>query len=81
MTRVSVHEAKTHLSRLLDRMEDGEEIVIQRRGKDVAVLAPAPQPKRKRILGSEQHLGPLLPEGWERPLTDDEAEAFLDGKW
>jgi prevent-host-death family protein len=81
VTRVSVHEAKTHLSWLLDRMEDGEEIVIQRRGKDVAVLAPAPQPRRKRILGSEEHLGPLLPEGWENPMTDEEAKALLDGKW
>lgn len=80
MTRVSVHEAKTHLSRLLARMEDGEEIMIQRRGKDVAVLTPAPPPNKKRLLGTEQHLGPLLPEGWEAPMTATEAEAFLDGK-
>jgi prevent-host-death family protein len=81
MARVSVHEAKTHLSRLLNRMESGEEIIIQRRGKDVAVLAPAPLPKKTRVLGTERHLGPLLPEGWEKPMSDEEADAFLDGKW
>jgi len=37
---VNVHEAKTHLSRLLARVEAGERIVIARAGKPVAVLAP-----------------------------------------
>ena len=44
---VNVHEAKTHLSRLLARVERGEEIVIARAGKPVARLVPAePRPKR-----------------------------------
>lgn len=44
---VNVHEAKTHLSRLLERVERGEEIVIARAGKPVALLVPAePKPKR-----------------------------------
>lgn len=44
---VNVHEAKTHLSRLLERVERGEEIVIARAGKPVARLVPAePKPKR-----------------------------------
>ncbi len=81
MTRVSVQEAKTHLSRLLDQMENGEEIIIQRRGKDVALLAPAPPSPKKRIVGSERHLGPLLPEGWEKPMSAVEAAAFQDGQW
>ena len=37
---VNVHEAKTHLSRLLDRAAAGEEIVIGRAGKPVARLVP-----------------------------------------
>ncbi len=81
MTRVSIHQAKRHLSRLLDGVEKGDEIVIQRGGKDVAVLAPAPSAiRRKRVLGSERHLGPLFPENWERPMSDADAQAFLDGK-
>lgn len=38
MTVVNIHEAKTHLSRLLERVEAGEEIVIARAGKPVARL-------------------------------------------
>lgn len=37
---VNVHDAKTHLSRLLERVEAGEEIVIARAGKPVARLTP-----------------------------------------
>lgn len=37
---MNVHEAKTHLSRLLERVERGEEIVIARAGKPVAKLIP-----------------------------------------
>ena len=49
MTQVNVHEAKTHLSRLLDQAAAGEEIVIARAGKPVAVLSawkPTQQPRR-----------------------------------
>lgn len=38
----NVHEAKTHLSRLLSRVEQGEEIVISRSGEPVAKLVPYP---------------------------------------
>lgn len=50
MTEVNVHEAKTHLSRLLERVERGEEIVIARAGKPVAKLV-AIEPVRRRPLG------------------------------
>jgi prevent-host-death family protein len=38
MARIGMHEAKTHLSRLVERAEAGEEIVIQRNGKPVVRL-------------------------------------------
>jgi prevent-host-death family protein len=38
---IGAHDAKTHLSQLLDRVERGEEIVITRRGRAVARLSPA----------------------------------------
>jgi prevent-host-death family protein len=53
MADVSVHEAKTHLSRLLRRVELGEEIVICRGGTPVARLVPSIAPKKKRILGMD----------------------------
>lgn len=40
MATVNVHEAKTHLSRLLERVEAGEEIVVARNGRAVARLVP-----------------------------------------
>ena len=40
MDSVNVHTAKTHLSRLLERVERGEEILIARNGKPVARLTP-----------------------------------------
>jgi prevent-host-death family protein len=40
MARVGMHDAKTHLSRLVERAEAGEEVVIQRNGKPVVRLVP-----------------------------------------
>jgi len=46
MSITNVHEAKTHLSRLLDRVASGEEIVIAKAGKPVARLVPYGGPVR-----------------------------------
>lgn len=42
-TTVNMHEAKTHLSRLVERVEAGETVVIARAGKPVAELRPIPR--------------------------------------
>ena len=47
---VGTFEAKTHLSQLLDRVEEGQSIYITRRGKRVAQLVP-PEPKKKKKSG------------------------------
>lgn len=44
MTTVNVHEAKTHLSKLLERIEAGETVTIARAGKPVADLVPHRRP-------------------------------------
>ncbi len=75
---VSVHEAKTQLSRLLDLLEEGEDIVIVRHGKQVARLVRA-KASAKPQLGSMK--GQIAwKEGWERPFTDQEAEEFWEGR-
>jgi prevent-host-death family protein len=51
MDQVNIHHAKTHLSKLLDRVESGEEIVIARAGKPVAMLVPLRAARRPRRLG------------------------------
>jgi prevent-host-death family protein len=76
---VSVHQAKTQLSQLLNLVEDGEEVVIRRHGKVIARLVAA-NTTRQSPLGAMR--GEFeLKDGWERPLTDKEADAFLKGKW
>lgn len=40
MATVNIHDAKTHLSRLLERVEAGEQITIARAGKPIADLVP-----------------------------------------
>jgi prevent-host-death family protein len=71
---VGVHEAKTHLSKLLERVAAGEEITITRRGEAVARLvsvAPAP----KRVFGEDE--GKFeVPEDFDDPLPDDLLELF-----
>jgi prevent-host-death family protein len=50
MTSVNIHEAKTQLSRLISKVEAGEEIVISRAGKPVAKLVRV-QPKKRAKFG------------------------------
>ena len=52
MRQVNVHEAKTHLSKLLEQVEHGEEIVIARNGKPIARLVPhVPSRNYRAIVG------------------------------
>ena len=51
MKQVSIHEAKTQLSRLLEEVEGGERIIIARSGEPVAVLSPYKVAVRRRRLG------------------------------
>jgi prevent-host-death family protein len=72
---VNVHEAKTHLSRLLARVEKGHEIVLARAGKPVARLVPYQSPAR--IFGRDAGLFEV-PEDFDDPLPDDVQKAFED---
>ncbi|MDX2209526.1 MAG: type II toxin-antitoxin system prevent-host-death family antitoxin [Sphingopyxis sp.] len=78
MTTVTVHQAKTHMSRLLARVEAGEEIIIARGKHEIAKLVPLEPPKRKRRTpGRFAYLRPegsrgILDNGFWDPLTDEE---------
>ncbi len=50
METVNIHRAKTQLSKLIERVSEGEEIVIARGGKPVARLVPL-EHRRPRVLG------------------------------
>ena len=64
---VNVHEAKTHLSRLLERVSRGEEIVIGRGGKPVAKLVPYVPQVARRILGQAAGQIRIAPDFEELP--------------
>ncbi len=73
MTQVTVHEAKTHLSRLIAEVLAGGDVVIAR-GKEPAVrLVPVtPQPKAQRQAGRLKGLA-RIDDRFFDPLPDDEA--------
>ena len=74
MAEVNVHEAKTHLSRLLLRVAGGEEIVIARAGKPIARLVPF-EPKTRRVIGQDDGLF-KIPDDFDAPLPDEVLALF-----
>ena len=48
---INIHEAKTHLSRIVDEVAAGAEIIIAKAGKPMARLSPISAPIRKKRLG------------------------------
>jgi prevent-host-death family protein len=74
---VNMHEAKTHLSRLVERVEGGEEIVISRAGKPAAKLVPVPKKLGPRKLGGwEGKMEMPSDEEWEK--MDKEIEQLFE---
>ncbi|MBB4631913.1 type II toxin-antitoxin system Phd/YefM family antitoxin [Sphingosinicella soli] len=70
---INVHEAKTHLSKLLDRAHAGQEIILAKAGKPYARLMPLAADMGARQPG---RLKGRLPETFFDPLTDDELAAW-----
>jgi prevent-host-death family protein len=75
MQTVNVHEAKTHLSRLLARISAGEEIVISKAGKPVARLVPWREPVMKRKPGLDRGKF-AVPGNFDAPLPTDVLDDF-----
>lgn len=77
MDVVNVHEAKTHFSKLLERVERGEEVVIARRGQPIARLVPHPAPVR-RTPGSMKGLI-VMGDDFDDPLPE-EIQKYFEGR-
>ncbi|MDE2612738.1 MAG: type II toxin-antitoxin system Phd/YefM family antitoxin [Burkholderiales bacterium] len=73
-TIVNVHEAKTHLSRLLEQAHAGEEIIVAKAGKPFARLMPLAEPQGRRQPGRLRGL--QVPDAFFDPLPDDEVDAW-----
>jgi len=77
---VNVHQAKTHLSRLIDDAHAGETIVLAKAGKPWARLMPLAPPPAQRIPGRLRSQGPLSnPGALLEPMAADELASWEDG--
>lgn len=66
---VNIHEAKTHLSRLLSGVERGDEVIIARAGRPVARLLPFDATPVRRTLGGDKGAF-SIPEDFDAPLPE-----------
>ena len=79
MQTVNIHEAKTHLSRLLEAVERGEEVVIARAGQPIATLV-AYRPPRRRIAPLGGMEGEIwIADDFDEPI-DDLFDCLKDGE-
>jgi len=80
MQTVSVHEAKTHLSRLIRQIAEGKEIIITSSGKPVAMLGAPPKRKKRRVGGMFK--GKIkIPKDFDEPMPDEwfETDVYPQG--
>ena len=74
MTTVNVHEAKTHLSRLLGKVEAGEDIVIARNGTPIARLVPVKRQGKRQFGAMKGRI--RLDDSFFDPLPEEELAAW-----
>jgi prevent-host-death family protein len=75
--QVTIHEAKTQLSRLIAAVERGEEVIIARRDRPVARLVPIETERPKRSLGFLSHI-PVKLDGFFEPEFEREMAADFE---
>ncbi|OGA22452.1 MAG: antitoxin [Betaproteobacteria bacterium RIFCSPLOWO2_02_FULL_65_24] len=76
MPQVNIHQAKTHLSRLVEKAAQGEEIVIAKSGKPIARLVALEKPKQ-----AKRKPGALKGRGWVAPDFDAPLPQTLLRQW
>lgn len=79
MTTVSVHEAKTHLSRLIERVLAGEEVVISRNKEPVVRLVREAPSRKKPLLGALKGQF-TVDDSFFDPLPEEELNSWYDTK-
>ncbi|MDO9534822.1 MAG: type II toxin-antitoxin system Phd/YefM family antitoxin [Bacillota bacterium] len=73
--QVNIHEAKTHLSKLLVRVKEGQEVIIAKGGKPIAKLIPIVEKPVRRIPGTAKNQIFVSPSFYD-PLPDNVLEEF-----
>ena len=81
MQSYNVAEAKTHLSEILQRVSEGEEILLTRRGRPIARVIPAA--RTSNILGAGKHdpninLDIIARDDWWKPMPDNETRTWYE---
>ncbi|KQY33889.1 type II toxin-antitoxin system Phd/YefM family antitoxin [Rhizobium sp. Root483D2] len=77
METVNIHEAKTHLSRLMEKVSKGESFIIAKAGKPIGKLVPldeAEMPKKRRIGFMKGEI--VVPHDFDRMMADEIEEMF-----
>jgi prevent-host-death family protein len=69
--KINIHDAKTNFSKLVDKAEAGEEIIIARRGKPIAKLIGLGPVKNRREPGSAKGDSIFVAEDFDAPLPED----------
>lgn len=77
--KCDVHYAKTNLSKLIRQAEDGEEVIITRRGEDVVKLTPFSS-KTAEFGTLKGKVGPIS-DALLFAMSEEEADSFLEGNW
>lgn len=76
MIQVNIHEAKTHLSHLIEQVQLGEEVIIAKRNQPVAKIVALPKvEKARRMGGAAAFIGPI-PADFNEPL--DEFQEYME---
>jgi prevent-host-death family protein len=83
MESYNVAEAKSRLSEILERVSQGEEILLTRRGKPVARVLPAAPAELPSILGAGRHdpninHDVIAGDDWWQPMPDDETKPWYE---
>jgi len=73
--KINIHEAKTNFSKLLARVQDGEEIIIARAGRPIARLVPVRKAPANRAPGSAKGKIFIAPD-FDEPLPESVLQAF-----
>ncbi|MBL8260143.1 MAG: type II toxin-antitoxin system Phd/YefM family antitoxin [Candidatus Competibacteraceae bacterium] len=77
MIKLNIHEAKTHLSRYLPALEQGETILLCKRNIPIAEIRPLPKPREQpRPIGLAADRGVELPPEFFEPLPAELLAAF-----
>jgi len=72
---VNIHQAKTHLSQLLEKVVMGEEVIIAKAGRPIAKIVPLAKTARKRVLGGAKG-DFVVPKDFNAPLPKEIEDSF-----